>query len=431
MSDTQDNNFLQFMEITNASASDATHYLEMTNSLEEAIQLYFLSNENGGTSNPDVQIIDSQPPQEQSSRISPVLQPVQNPIRLSDLTHTSPPRQDAFDVLPDNDEIEFPNEDTDIDFESFHELAPHLQGFLSQRSMGQFSTTHFRPGPIAPMRPNRLSEMFPPPEGLTSSLTLSAGLNTANAAGKWVFLILSDPSVFKCQEFNRDILGNQILKELLSSSFYCIYYQNNSRNHTEFTQMYPYASSQVPQYPYACILDPRTGERISQYTANNSLFQHMDPGEWALEFSNFLESHDLEIDFMGGEVQKQEKRVEEMTEEEQIQYAMRLSSPTGNESPRDSKDIIGLSNNTSDGRIQIVSKKLELTSGTRMKLRYPDGKQEQIFIDENTTMSELFGHVKVEVNDHFDLWINGEKLTEDGNALEHIKVPSLITIKLT
>ena len=351
---------MQFMEITNASLEDAQQFLTITeNQVEQAIQLYFINSENPIEAQP---ILEEEPvliEEEPQPRPVPVVQrrpvPVEHIPRPIDLVEVDEPF------------VEEPDEE---DYDPADELDTRLHPFEQMERLLQ-QQTHSAFNPIAGggftqfvRQPPQPEEMFPPPSELVHHLPLERAQTIANNSSKWIFLIISDPAEFVSQKINRDLLKDEFIQELLNPNFYVVYYLQSSPNAAQFKQLY-----QFQKAPYICIIDPRTGERVRQYPHGHPLMK-IEIMEWASELTAFLEEFDLEKAFIGN-LSKQEKQVEQMTEEEQIELAMQQSMGTAT-TPRDSKDLMQQTQpQQPQGHftLRLTPTKIELTKGIRVAVR--------------------------------------------------------------
>ena len=322
---------LQFMEITNASIEDAKRFLELTdNNVEEAIQLFFINGDAGLN---------------QHVEVSPIIEEPEYVEQIEEPT------------------IEEPAESTDDPMEAHEDFNPFEH--FERTTMGGVPIQQF-------MRTNQFNfhrepmqqELFPPPSQLVHSMPIDRAQGIADTMSKWIFLIISDPAVFACQQINRDLLQNEFIQEILSN-FYVVYYLSQSPNAQQFKQLYPFVKP-----PYICIIDPRTGERVKQYPQDHHLMK-IDQNEWATELTNFLEEFDLNKSYIAN-VSPQEKRIDEMTEEEQIALALRQSMGQP-ETPRDSKDLMNApatpNEPASHFSLALTPQEIKLQQGIKMATR--------------------------------------------------------------
>eukprot|EP00835_Amoeboradix_gromovi_P001940 NODE_100_length_20777_cov_0.240884.p2 type:complete len:353 gc:universal NODE_100_length_20777_cov_0.240884:15902-16960(+) len=330
----------QFIEITNSSIDDAQRFLSITdNQVEHAIQLYFLNAENPQ----DLQNIPNIP--------APiVLEPQETPSVEEEISQD---HNSSYDPAGGEPSVDEDIDDQQMDYQAFEHLLQN-PGFHHRQleDLMHHANSQFMP------QSRQSNELFPPPAHLIHQLPIDRAQQIANAQSKWIFLIISNPQEFVCQQINRDLLSDDFIQEILNN-FYVVYYLQNTPLSEQFKQLYPF-----PKPPYICIIDPRTGERVRQYKSVHSLMK-VDVSEWAVELTSFLEEYDLNKSFIQT-ISKQEKRVDEMTEEEQIELALQESMGA----PKDSKDLT-INNDQGHFSTRLTPKEIEVEHGVRVAIRLP------------------------------------------------------------
>lgn len=163
---------------------------------------------------------------------------------------------------------------------------------------------------------SRLANLFRPPFDLIRSLRLESAKEEAILEQKWLLVNIQDSREFQCQILNRDLWSNQDVKQIVKSNFLFLQYPHDSSAGLEYIQYYPFED-----YPHISILDPRTGEQLK--TWNKSI----SPTEWLVEVQDFLDKFSLDPAARNPvtNIAKRNKQVSHMTEEEQIQLAMKQS----------------------------------------------------------------------------------------------------------
>ncbi|KAJ1913660.1 UBX domain protein Ubx2 [Tieghemiomyces parasiticus] len=164
---------------------------------------------------------------------------------------------------------------------------------------------------------NRLADLFRPPFDLIQNLPLDQARAAARSESKWVMINLQKVSEFACQVLNRDIWSNELVKPIIQQNFVFLQFANDSDEGTRYTSFYP-----VLRYPHVAILDPRTGERVKEWS-------HItNPADFVEELTEFL---DLRA-WKQGSAAKRPRRPEptertpaDMTEDEQLAAAIAAS----------------------------------------------------------------------------------------------------------
>jgi UBX domain-containing protein 7 len=206
---------LLFMEITGCSNIDtAREYMSFGGGLENAISLFMMqepARPAPATTSPDVQFIS---------------ETIRNPI------------ESRTEQLVDDFSMHY-DEELDVDFhEPFHQPEPIEVDPVWQRN-------------------DTLSTLFAPPSDIIFSGTVSRGKKVAVQKEKMLILTIHDPTDFQCQVLNRDLWKNKEVKQVISKHFIFLQVSKSSPDGQEHATFYPFY-----KYPYICVLDPLTGERI-------------------------------------------------------------------------------------------------------------------------------------------------------------------------
>ena len=206
-----------FMEITGCSNIEtAREYLSFGGGLENAISLFMTSQEphrptTTTTTSPDVQFIS---------------ETIRNPI------------ESRTEQLIDDFSMHY-DEELDSDYhEPFHQPEPIEVDRVWQRN-------------------ETLSALFAPPTDILFNGTVARGKKVAVDKNKQLLLTIHDPSDFQCQVLNRDLWKNKEVKEVIGKHFIFLQVAKSSPDGHEHATFYPFF-----KYPYICVLDPLTGERI-------------------------------------------------------------------------------------------------------------------------------------------------------------------------
>ncbi|CAG2169931.1 unnamed protein product [Oppiella nova] len=106
-----------------------------------------------------------------------------------------------------------------------------------------------------------LEDLFRPPLDLICRGTLEFAKDEGQRVNKWLMVNIQNHREFSCQVLNRDVWSNPAVKSIVSEHFiFWQTYHDNSEGQ-RFMQFY-----NVVDFPYVAILDPRTGEKLRQWT---------------------------------------------------------------------------------------------------------------------------------------------------------------------
>ncbi|CAG2104107.1 unnamed protein product [Medioppia subpectinata] len=124
-----------------------------------------------------------------------------------------------------------------------------------------------------------LEDLFRPPLDLMFRGTLDMAKDEGQRLNKWLMVNIQNHREFSCQVLNRDVWSNPTVKSVVTEHFiFWQSYHDNSEGQ-RFMQFY-----NVTDFPYVAILDPRTGEKLRQWTT-------IDPVSFCDLVTEFL--HDL------------------------------------------------------------------------------------------------------------------------------------------
>ena len=86
------------------------------------------------------------------------------------------------------------------------------------------------------------------------------------AISKWLLINMHNPLNFKSQVFNRDVLSEPTIKEIVSENFVFVQLYNDSLEGQRYMQSY-----EVSNYPYVAVMHPRTGKVVAQWSPDESI----------------------------------------------------------------------------------------------------------------------------------------------------------------
>ncbi|ODQ68075.1 hypothetical protein NADFUDRAFT_81156 [Nadsonia fulvescens var. elongata DSM 6958] len=173
---------------------------------------------------------------------------------------------------------------------------------------------------------SRLARLFRPPFDLMTNIDIDSARDLAREQKKFIIITIQDPTDFRCQVLNRDLWSDKDVKEAIKANFIFLQYEDTSNDGAQYLQFYPFE-----EYPHIAILDPRTGEQLKIWS------EAPKASEWVQQVYDFLSQFNLESGhqnpIVGSTAARPKSDVNHMTEEEQIDLAVRQSlgqSKTGN-----------------------------------------------------------------------------------------------------
>lgn len=189
----------------------------------------------------------------------------------------------------------------------------------------------------------RLAKLFRPPFDIMEKLDLDSAKRKARQESKWILINIQDPSDFLCQTLNRDFWKSTTVKELVREHFVFLQYHSDSRSGEQYINFYPFK-----EYPHIAILDPITGERMKMWSGVPKV------QKWCDEVYNFLNDFSLDPNSVNPIVQhKQHIDPNTLSEEKQMEYAIKQSLGDSASSDEDDSDLEMLSGGDEDNPLVI------------------------------------------------------------------------------
>lgn len=219
----------------------------------------------------------------------------------------------------------------------------------------------------------RLAELFKPPFELMDRTNLDGAKAKGRREQKWILVNIQDQAEFQCQVLNRDFWLNPDVRYKVKQNFVFLQYQHDSPNGELYLNFY-----RVEGHPHLAILDPMTGERVRTWT--DGVVPAVD--EWLADVDLFLEKYSL----VPGSANPAVKNdpiydPDAMTEEQQLDYAMRQSlGNNGATAPavdtQGGEEAQAEEAESQDPFDQIQAlEHTEPAVGTRIQFRFPNGKR--------------------------------------------------------
>jgi hypothetical protein len=172
----------------------------------------------------------------------------------------------------------------------------------------------------------RLAELFRPPFELMHQVPWDAARDKGKEEGKWILVNVQDPSIFDCQQLNRDIWKHDGIKELVKESFIFIQYSKDDPRGSQYVQYYFPLRDSSAAYPHIAIVDPRTGEQVKVWSGPPV----PNAGEFLMQLVEFLDRYSLDVSKKNPVARRKPEKpksvdVNRLTEQEALDLALQNS----------------------------------------------------------------------------------------------------------
>jgi hypothetical protein len=176
----------------------------------------------------------------------------------------------------------------------------------------------------------RLAELFRPPFELMHQLKWDEARDKGKEDNKWILVNVQDPSIFDCQQLNRDIWKHEGIKELVKENFIFIQYSKDDPRGNQYVQYYFPTKDSQAAYPHIAIVDPRTGEQVKVWSGPPV----PQAGEFLMQLVEFLDRYSLDLRKKNPVAKRKPEKaksidVDRLTEEEMLQLAVQNSLKNG------------------------------------------------------------------------------------------------------
>lgn len=206
----------------------------------------------------------------------------------------------------------------------------------------------------------RLGDLFRPPTDITYSGTLTAAREFATKRQRWLLVNVQSDN-FQSQTMNRDVWSDKELKKLVRRQFTFWQVDNDTSEGRRFVAFYRCAT-----LPYLCVIDPRTGEEVWRSPQPNQENVLPDLRQFLKEHRDFIEEDApstskrgaIQIDdSQDGDTEascsstastpKKRAKLLELTEEEQLELAIKNSMNENGGGSKPGSQVDGASDNES------------------------------------------------------------------------------------
>ncbi|ANB11941.1 Ubx5p [Sugiyamaella lignohabitans] len=237
---------------------------------------------------------------------------------------------------------------------------------------------------------NRLAALFRPPFDLIQDVDLELAKNLGQEEKKWILVDIQNSREFSCQKLNRDLWSNKDVKATVKANFIFLQYSSEDSYGINYLQYYPYQG-----YPHIAILDPRTGERLRVWS------EVPEPLQWIDDVHNFLSRYSLDPSHKNpiAKISRTKTDVQHMTEEEQIEFAVRQSLGVKSNSSSDD-DFVSVHSDVMDedsnDEIEVVEERSAVpeSSGSSSRVpQAPDISESEPEDDHDLTEEDIFASI--------------------------------------
>lgn len=148
-----------------------------------------------------------------------------------------------------------------------------------------------------------LQDLFSPPREIMFRGDWQQAKDFGKNIDRWILVNIQKDSEFLSYNLNRDLWCNEIVRELIESSFIFFQHEASDRDAMTYIQYY-----HPEKYPHVAIVDPFTGEQV--LTIDLSRFQ-ANPDDLLTSFleriNTFLENNKLE----GEKIKRMQEKIQE------------------------------------------------------------------------------------------------------------------------
>ncbi|XP_016995937.2 UBX domain-containing protein 7 [Drosophila takahashii] len=260
----------QVMEVTACTAEEAKHYLgACENDVSAAVALFFeqaastSSSAAGAAASGSLPLLDDE--EEVRAPIAPVREQLILPeddnffasgsssrlSRVSQRVKVYPLRDFAREGALMEEQLQATGVYADP---NAHRLR---RGRAAQMVVaGQAMALNSRSSTSTATSTSRLGDLFRPPTDILYSGSLTAAREFATKRQRWLLINVQDDN-FQSQTLNRDVWSDKELKKLIRRQFTFWQVDNDTSEGRRFVAFYHCAT-----LPYLCVIDPRTGEEV-------------------------------------------------------------------------------------------------------------------------------------------------------------------------
>lgn len=136
----------------------------------------------------------------------------------------------------------------------------------------------------------KLAELYRPPFELMNHIRWDEARDKGKEELKWIIVNIQDPSIFDCQQLNRDIWKDAGIKDVIKENFVFMQYSKDDPRGSQYCQYYFPQKEDSDSYPHIAIVDPRTGEQVKVWSGPPV----PKPGDFLMQLVEFLDRYSLD-----------------------------------------------------------------------------------------------------------------------------------------
>ena len=154
--------------------------------------------------------------------------------------------------------------------------------------------------------------------------------------GKWLLVNVQDPSIFDCQQLNRDIWKHEGIRELVKENFVFMQYSKDDPRGNQYIQYYFPLKDSDAAYPHIAIVDPRTGEQVKVWSGPPV----PAASDFLMQLVEFLDRYSLDVTKKNPVAKRKPEKpkavdVDRLTEQEMLDLALQNSLANEHQGPRE------------------------------------------------------------------------------------------------
>jgi len=183
----------------------------------------------------------------------------------------------------------------------------------------------------------RLAELFRPPFELMNQIPWDTAREKGKEENKWLLVNVQDPSIFDCQQLNRDIWKHEGIRELVKENFVFMQYSKDDPRGAQYIQYYFNDRKDIDsEYPHIAIIDPRTGEKMKTWSGPPIPVA----GEFLMQLVEFLDRYSLDLSKKNPVAKRKAEKpkaldIDRLTEEEMLDIALQNSLKADATAPKE------------------------------------------------------------------------------------------------
>lgn len=159
-----------------------------------------------------------------------------------------------------------------------------------------------------------------------NQISWDAARDKGKEEGKWLLVNVQDPSIFDCQQLNRDIWKHEGIRELVKENFVFMQYSKDDPRGSQYIQYYFPLKDSDAAYPHIAIVDPRTGEQVKVWSGPPVPVA----ADFLMQLVEFLDRYSLDVTKKNPVAKRKQEKpkavdVDRLTEQEMLDLALQNS----------------------------------------------------------------------------------------------------------